>query len=264
MLRVLNQLNQETALASLDHLIARLRDVRLGNANDGQRNLLIEHLTTARAMLLGAMPEECVTNLRLARDTAGTLSGKPLQSEVKEAISDLLDSVPDLPPAEWRHHPRENHRPPVSAAPVGLTGFFQGPDAGQSSGASHGIFYPKKHVVVVFSSFESAKAACQGLRNAGYADHEVLAVPGDEVIRFFNELRGQSGIWSELFTQLSWFLDTEASLVGRYAGWAKEGSGFLIVYSPTETEASDTADLLHRFEPMSAHWFTSGYIRQLV
>jgi hypothetical protein len=65
-------------------------------------------------------------------------------------------------------------------------------------------------------------------------------------------------------TQLSRILDTEASLVDHYEHWAEKDSGFLLVYSPTETEAAEATVLFQPFAPLAAHWFMPTYIRHLV
>lgn len=100
--------------------------------------------------------------------------------------------------------------------------------------------------------------------DAGFADHEVLAVPGGEVSRFLNHLRSDAGLWGELMTAVSRFLDTKASLVDRYAAWAEREAGFLVVYGPTEAEAMKIAELLRQFEPLAAQWYAAGYICHLV
>ncbi|HEV2201996.1 MAG TPA: hypothetical protein VGR73_19425 [Bryobacteraceae bacterium] len=254
MLRTLDRPRLEAHAAHVDGLI-----IRLQKANDPQRDLLLEHLTTARAYLAGSMPQEYETNLCLAGEAAKTLSDKALRSEVNHAISELLASMVHsaVAPGVLRHHAHESHRPPTSGEPD-LSTFFQGSDH------QFGIFYPKKHVVAVFRSFEAAVAARQRLSDAGFADHEVLAVSGEEVSRFLSHLRADAGLWGELMTAVSRFLDTEASLVDRYAGWAQHGAGFLLVYSPTETEALGTTELLQQLEPLAAQWYAAGYICHLV
>jgi len=253
MLRTLDRPHQEAYSAHLEGLIHRLR-----NIDDPQRDLLIEHLTTACAYLVGGMPQEYDCNLRLAAEAAATLSDKTLRREVGDAISELLASAhPAKRQETWRHHEDVTHRPSTSVRP-NLYSFFHGADH------SFGVFYPKKHIVAVLQSYQLAEAARQQLTRAGFADHEVLAVSGGDVAQFLNHLQSDAGLWGELMTAVSRFIDTEACLVDRYAYWAKQGAGFLVVYCPIEAEVTRTAELLQPFEPLAAQWYTASYIRHLV
>ncbi len=68
--------------AQLNAVIGKLKAF-----DDSDYRLLIEHLETASAYLLGAMPSECTHNLELAQRSAERLSGKPLPSEPKFPLS---------------------------------------------------------------------------------------------------------------------------------------------------------------------------------
>ncbi len=242
------QMRNETA--HLDALIAKLK-----GAGEGQ--LLVEHLQTAHAYLHGAMPMECVHNLELARNASRSLSSKPLRDEVNAAIDELvmtLDSSAKTGPSAVPR-PVSGHVPPVSAK--GLSDFFQGDDT------SFGIFYPKKHVVAVFLSFEQAQAGYKALSGAGFRSWEIVAVSGAEVASFLEEIRFHRALWDELVAEISRLLDTEINLVEHYALWAKHGHGFLVARSPDSETAEKVARILDPLDPIAMHWFMSGYIRHL-
>ena len=100
--------------AQLDALIDKLKE-----SGDREYDLIIEHLETANADLIGAMPQEGFFNLRLAQETLASLPRKPLTDEVKRTIESVfaaLHSSPRLAPSKG-----------------GVKSFFQ------TAGASFGI-----------------------------------------------------------------------------------------------------------------------------
>src|ERR1700683_3445433 len=209
-----SQIRQESA--HLDALIAKLKD-------SGEGELLVEHLQTAHAYLHGAMPMECAHNLELARNASDALPEKPLRDEVNQAVDDLIKALNSSPESAHSDLPRPvlRHVPPVTAK--GLSDFFQGDDT------SFGIFYPKKHVVAVFSSFEQAQAGYKALSGAGFQIPEIVAVSGAEVASFLEEIRFHRALWDQLVAEISRLLDTEINLVERYAEWFNHGDGVLVV-----------------------------------
>ena len=234
--------------AEFDELIAKLK-----KAGENESELLIEHLETAHAYLLGAMPRECAHNLQLAQEIAERLPSAPGRAEVKQCVAGLLRGLQLSPQAQ------ASPQSPGSAATArDLSEFFHGADV------SLGIFYPKKHVVAVFRSLGLARAGYRALCDAGFRIGEAVAVPGDEVEKFLDDLRVHRHLWADLMTELSRLLDTEASLVDRYTQWARHGSGFLVAYSPTEADAERVSALLQPFDPIAMHWFTASSIRHLV
>jgi hypothetical protein len=237
-------------LAHLDALIEKLK-------NSGEGELLVEHLQTAHAYLLGAMPVECEHNLQLAQGATDALSDHPLKDEVKKAIAGLLQA---LGPSAHVHAPELHHTVASNAPQVtakGVAEFFHGADV------SFGIFYPKKHVVAVFPSFDLAQGGYQVLSGAGFRMWEIIAVSGEEAERFLEEIRLNRTLWDELVKEISVFLDTEANLVDRYAYWARKGYGFLVARSAHSEAAERVAQLLDPLDPVAMHWFMSGYIRHL-
>ena len=236
--------------AHLDVLIQKL-------TSSGEAELLVEHLQTAHAYLHGAMPKECAHNLELARQAAGKLSAKVMQDEVKEIIASLLLTLES--PPRTRHH--GFHRPSASHAPSatarGLANFFHGTDV------NFGIFYPKKHIVAVFPSFESAQAAHQALSDAGFLIPNI-AVSGKEVLKFLEGIRAHRTLWESLMTEVSRLLGTEANLVDRYAALARDGYGFLVARSPAREAAEKISEFLEPMHPAAITWFMTGSILHLI
>lgn len=238
--------------AELGHLEAVILKLKI--ANEGEH--LVEHLQTAYAYLHGAMPGECVHNLELARQAAGGLRQKALQDEVKQAIDDLMQALRSSQSSHRPiHTPMAGDAPPVTA--MGVAEFFHGEDV------SFGIFYPKKHVVAVFPSYEKAQAAYKVLSAEGFRMWEFIAVPGSEVERFLEQIRMNRTLWDELAKEVSRFLDTEINLVEHYGQWARQGAGFLVVRAADAAAAERVAAILGPLNPFAMHWFMSAYIRHL-
>ena len=235
--------------AHLDELIAKLK-------NSGENESLVEHLQTAHAYLYGAMPMECTHNLELAQKDAESLPDHNLQNDVRESIRTVLQTLGPQAHAHVADAPQVPGRVKATTA-KGLSDFFQGDDT------SFGIFYPKKHVVAVFPSFEQAQAGYKDLSGAGFRMWEIVAVPGAEVESFLEGIRLHRALWDELVKEISRFLDTEINLVDHYAEWAHHGYGFLVARCPTSDVAENVAEILQARNPIAMHWFMSGYIRHL-
>jgi hypothetical protein len=241
---------------SADALIEAMKQ-----SGDPDYNLVREHLETAHAYCLGAMDAECTHNLELALRASDSLSGKPLERELKEAIASLLSERGAAGPARWRHVSRSvAPASSVEESPSGkkLAEFFR------KAGVSFGIFYPKEYVVAVFDTFEAAIAGHRALSSAGFRTWEAIAVSGPEVETFLAELRANRTVWDELVAQTSRLLDTEVNLVDRYIHWARTGAGFLIAHSQTEADAAGISGLLKPLDPVAMHWFMPAYIRHLL
>lgn len=236
--------------AHMDELIAKLK--RVGNSE-----LLVEHLQTAHAYYHGAMPEECAHNLELAAKASNALPGRVLADEVKRTVANLLHGLHGAPPPYWRHHAAVSYRAPCATA-QGLNEFFHGTDI------SLGIFYPKKHVVAIFRSYGAAQSAHDILSASGFRMWEAIAMPGEEIEEFIEELRDHHSLWGGLMMEISRVLDTEAALVDRYSRCARRGAGFLIAYSPTQSQAEGIFSLLQPLQPVAMQWFAAGYIRHFV
>jgi hypothetical protein len=139
-----------------------------------------------------------------------------------------------------------------------LTNFFK------ESDSTLGVFYPKHYIIATFLTFDKAKEAAQALRNSGFSDEEVLAVPAGVLLKFFEEFHANASLWSDVMTMLSRAFGTEQVFVDDDVERARAGEGFLAVYSPEATQAFHVRALLEPFEPRAMHWYEAGGIQALV
>ena len=227
-----------------------------------QADLLMEHLHSARTYLLGAMPEEYLTSLESAKSTLKQVPDSHLRRVLGDALANLLAEMSrhgEPEATEPRHHAHSrNHKPaPMGVASI-LWKFFDVSDT------SLGIFYPKRFIVASFPSLDTAKRAEGILRDGGFAPDEVVAVPGVQMLQFFEELRLRAGLWGGLMEALSLALGTEAAFVAKDAKCAREGAGFLAVYGPWEIESARIRELVAPLGPISMWRYGTGSIETLV
>jgi len=243
--------------AQIDELI-----VRVANTCDPQGSLVLEHLKSAHAYLLGAMPAEYVSALELAQASARTLSDEPLRQLLRQQISALLANAPPRrsPEMPWRHHTHQYALLParVSQNTNVFEAFFA------MSATSLGVFYPSNYIVAVFSSFEAAREALGILKEAGFDDREVHAADAAELLAFIEKLHSDRWILGEFMTWFSRALGTEATFIDNDVRWAKEGAGFLAVPCHAESEAAHINELLAKVRPIEMQWYLPGGIRSLV
>ncbi len=251
----LSSTEKEVDLRRINEMIAALE-------RSGDAGLLAEHLHSARNYILGAMPEEYVSSLESSKQAVSCVPDSNLRHALKDAIGNLLtemshhrDSQPGEPP--HRVHSR-NHAPVPAGATSILWNFFN------LSNTSFGTFYPKKFIVAMLPSFESAKGAEAALRDAGFTDDEVLAAPGAELLRFFAELQRRAALWDELIDILSRNLGTEAAFVARDSERARRGAGFLAVYDPLEIESPRICRMIAPWHPISMRRYDTTGIESLV
>jgi len=95
--------------AYMDEIIAKLKrmnaseDDDLTNSQPGLRpesgnyDLLIEHLQSAQASLLGGMPREAAMDVELARGAHNRMAKGPLRDEVQGAIDYLSEELDRAP-----------------------------------------------------------------------------------------------------------------------------------------------------------------------
>ena len=80
-------------LIQLDQLLAELGgSADAGKESRGHYRLLLEHLRSARASLLGAMPGEYKSSLEEAKVSAACISNKDTQADIKKRLQDLICS----------------------------------------------------------------------------------------------------------------------------------------------------------------------------
>jgi hypothetical protein len=139
-----------------------------------------------------------------------------------------------------------------------LTNFFR------ESESNLGVFYPKHYIIATFGTFAKTEEAAQALRKAGFSENEVLAIPGAEILRYFEEFRDHAGLWSGVMTMLSRAFGTEQIFADDDVERARAGAGFLAVYSPEQHQAARVRTLLEPLDPRAMHSYEAGGIQSLV
>jgi len=250
---------RDADLQRLDEVIADL-----GHSQQNRDDLLIEHLQSARAYLLGAMPEEYTLCLQNARDNLSLVRDESARRHLEDALSALLDEIENAgtPRGGRRRSPARTDRDPFAGDGCGsgadLFAFFKG------AKTSMGVFYPWKYVIATFPSFEAARAAGDALRQASMGADEVMAVAGEEMLKFFDQLRSEASLFGALMEGLSRVIATEAAFVEADIRRASEGAGFLAIYHPDEADTQRLRELLAPLEPISMHWYRRGSIESLI
>ena len=243
----------------LDELIAAL-----GHSQENRDDLLIQHLQSARTYLLGAMPEEYALSLQNAMESLNVVRDEASRRQLEHTLSTLLGEI------ERAGIPRDGQRSASartgrdarardqSGSGADLFDFFKG------AKTSLGVFYPWKYVIATFPSFEAAKAAGDALRQAGMGADEVMAVTGQEMLKFFDQLRTETSLFGALMEGLSRGFATEAAFVEADIRRAREGAAFLAIYHPDEVDTQRLRELLAPLEPVSMHWYRRGSIESLI
>jgi hypothetical protein len=139
-----------------------------------------------------------------------------------------------------------------------LTKFFK------ESDSTLGVFYPKHYIIATFPTFDKTKEAAQALRKSGFSEDEVLAIRGDQILKYFEEFHSNAGLWSGVMTMLSRAFGTEQLFADEDVVRARAGAGFLAVYSPEASQGAQIRELLKPFEPGAMHWYEAGGIQCLV
>ena len=254
---VLSPAQTEVHLARLDGLIATLN-----HESSEQVDLLVEHLHSAHAYGLGAMPNEYAAVLRDARDAAGRLKEKGLRRSMLRVIDDsLAEMLHAHPPheSERRHHTHlRQHAPAPRGMRSRLWDFFSGSDI------SFGVFYPKRHIVATFPSFEVAKQAEAALRDAGFSELEILGIPPEEMLQFLEEVRLHGGLWGLLMAGLSRIFGTEEVFADDDIRRARGGAGFLAIYSPEDVESERIRQQLESFGPVAIQRYMAWGIQSVI
>lgn len=224
--------------------------------------LLIEHLHSARAYLLGAMPEEYLVSLQSARSALNTVRDGGLRRAMTDDLANLLEDMSlheILPVGVPRHHAHSRTHEPVATEDAGSLRKFFG-----VSDTSFGIFYPKRFIVASLPSFDSAKCAERALRDAGFTSDEVVTATGVEILQFFEVLRLRAGLWGGLMEALSLALGTEATFVVQDSEQARAGAAFLAIYDPREAETEHICKLVAPWHPISMRRYATGSIETLI
>ncbi len=127
-----------------------------------------------------------------------------------------------------------------------LTTFFKGHDT------KFGIFYPTDYLVAIFHDQATAERAEHALGFANFPDSEVIAVPGPEVVRFYEEHLEDTGLLQLLMQQLSRFFATEEVYLDHDVALARKGAAFLAVYTPTMERMQQAWAAIQPLHPIAA------------
>jgi hypothetical protein len=246
----------ETEEAELDKVITVLEQDYSDTSN-----LLVEHLKGAKMYLLGGMPEEYGVELEMARKAAADLSQRDLRESASKAIDRLRSARTGLDKTTLGTQTPIRHRPRHEApdVPQGRLWNFFGP-----APVNMGMFYPTGFVAAVLPSFEAAGRALKSLRAAGFQEDDAIAVSGEEMSAFLKDLRARSGVWGQLMGALSRMIGTEQLFTDVDVDLARNGAGFLFVYSTDEASARLILETLNPFAPISVQRYMTGAVEGLV
>ncbi len=122
-------------------------------------------------------------------------------------------------------------------------------------GKSFGVFSPTGHVVIVFSGDAEAKMARNALIAGGFRSDSIVRLNKDEVLSQTQE--------SEKTDIKILQLGQEMEKVQRFAEFAKQGCGFLVVSAPGEEDSKHAIDLVHAFKPIFAEKYNRLTIQEL-
>jgi hypothetical protein len=105
---------------------------------------------------------------------------------------------------------------------------------------SFGAFKPVGHVVVALENDACANEAAQALRDAGFAQQDILqysaAEEADALRQLFPKTTGTAEFGHEIV------------LMREYSELAEQGCGWLIVYAPDDARTQKVANVARRFD----------------
>jgi hypothetical protein len=123
-----------------------------------------------------------------------------------------------------------------------------------------GIFYPLHCLIAVFPNLDSAQQAIRKLRKAGFAEDEVIAVEGSELIGLEKE---ETHLGNFLMQKLSRFLATEQISTDHNLEFAYHGAAFVVVHCPTEKTKKEAWDVIQPSAPLAAHYYSKDSVDHL-
>jgi hypothetical protein len=135
-----------------------------------------------------------------------------------------------------------------------LTGFFK------ESDTQMGVFYPKHYLIAVFRNLETAQAAARKLRLSGFAEGEVIAVAGQDIIQLAQE---ESGPGSFLMQAVSRFFATEQVSHDSDLDLARHGAAFVAVHCPTDENKQEAWKAVHAEAPLAARYYANDGVEHL-
>lgn len=135
-----------------------------------------------------------------------------------------------------------------------LTGFFK------ESDTQLGVFYPKHYLIAVFRDSRAAQTAVRGLREAGFAQDEAIAVAGQEFVDLAAE---ETGPGNFVMQALSRFFATEQKTHDDDLLRARRGAGFVAVHCLTDQSKINAWAVLQPHSPLAARYYGAAGIEHL-
>ena len=120
---------------------------------------------------------------------------------------------------------------------------------------SFGVFSPTGHVVIAFDSDADARKARQALISGGIGADEISVYRSDEVLSQIEETRKTD---NKIFQ-----LGQEEEKVKRFTELANQGSGFLVVFAPSDDDSKRVMDLVHPLKPKFAEKYNRLTLEEL-
>lgn len=122
--------------------------------------------------------------------------------------------------------------------------------------SAYGVFKPIGHVVVSFPGESQARAAFDALRQAGFADADVVHYTGPQMVEQADRDIAGAGVLASLGQELN--------LVKAHRELALQGSSFLVVHAPSDELVERVADVARRFDASRAQSYGRFLIEELV
>jgi hypothetical protein len=122
------------------------------------------------------------------------------------------------------------------------------------------IFYPLHCLVAAFPNFDAAQQVAGKLRQAGFAEDEVIAVEGREFIELENK---ETGLGSLLMREFSRGLGAEQVSTDHNLDFASTGAGFVFVHCPAEKTKQEAWGVMQPSAPLAAHYYSRGSVDHL-
>lgn len=126
-----------------------------------------------------------------------------------------------------------------------------------------GIFYPTGYVLSVFEDSADAEGAGAGLRNAGFADDDLVLASGADVLAYSHVLRGNPSLFTRFERFVSRVYGDETHLADEVVELAKRGHTFVAVYAPDAAATARVANTVRPFAPIVLRKFDALTVTDL-
>ena len=123
-----------------------------------------------------------------------------------------------------------------------------------------GVFYPNHCLTAVFAKRATAIEIAAKLTGAGFADDDVLAASGKQVLDYDHEQHSGPGA---LMRVLSRFFRTEQAYTDHDLEHARHHAGFLVVRCPNEESKQSAWRMIEPGKPLDARYYSTGAIEHL-